>query len=139
MDPKSLGLREKKEVPVSKGIKMKRLHWDPIAITTVKGSIWENLDESKIVYDRKHFELHFQVRQRNPVDEQKAATHFGLYNFQNLHLRLKFWIFKQNFEEICDSLLDQYKVLARACDKVCAVCVAVFSCFHQKVARLQLF
>ena len=218
MDPKSLGLREKKEVPVSKGIKMKRLHWDPTDIKTVKGSIWEDLDESKIVYDRKHFELHFQVRQRKPMDEQKAAArqnsksgeiitfvaskrqqpiliglrnlnlsnealriklhemdekvmtvdtlsklleivpspdeqmeaerkimqegtrnvkdygvaeqfYFGLYDFYNLQERLKLWMFKQNFEEIRDSLLDQYKTIGKACDKVCVtIKMACFNC-----------
>jgi len=207
VDPKSLGLREKKEVPVSKGIKMKRLHWEPTDIKTVKGSIWEDLDESKIKYDHKHFELHFQVRQRKPMDEQKAAKganakngetitfvaakrqqpiligltnlkmsneelrtklhqmdekvmtvdtlsklleivpspdeqmeaerkimqegtrnakdygvaeqfYFGLYDFYNLQQRLKLWMFKQNFKEICDSLMSQYKTIGMACDKV---------------------
>eukprot|EP01084_Bolivina_argentea_P253693 426264_1 len=206
VDPKSLGLRVKKEVPVSKGIKMKRLHWDPTNVKLVKGSIWEDLDESTIRYDRKHFELHFQVRQRKPVDEQKVSKQqakagqiitfvskkrtqgvliglknlglqneelklvlhnmdekimtvdtlskllemaptmdeqteaekkimqqgtrrvkdygtveqffFTLCDFYNLHQRLKLWMFKQNFFDICDSLLDQYKTIGKACDKI---------------------
>eukprot|EP00486_Rosalina_sp_Unknown_P014229 CAMPEP_0201591968 /NCGR_PEP_ID=MMETSP0190_2-20130828/189991_1 /ASSEMBLY_ACC=CAM_ASM_000263 /TAXON_ID=37353 /ORGANISM="Rosalina sp." /LENGTH=330 /DNA_ID=CAMNT_0048050523 /DNA_START=189 /DNA_END=1178 /DNA_ORIENTATION=+ len=40
VDPASLGLKIKKEVPVSKGIKMKRLHWDPTNLKHIKGSIW---------------------------------------------------------------------------------------------------
>ena len=184
---------------------MKRLHWDPTNLKLVKGSIWEDLDESQIRYDKKHFELHFQVRQRKPVDEQKQAPKieagtiitfvskkrtqavliglknlnldneqlrrvlhnmdekvmnvdtlskllemaptmdeqteaekkimqegtrrvkdygtveqffFTLCDFYNLHQRLKLWMFKQNFHEICDSLLDQYKTIGKACDKI---------------------
>eukprot|EP01084_Bolivina_argentea_P319845 554821_1 len=206
-DAAKYGLKEKKEVAVSRGIKMKRLHWDTIAIKYVKGSIWEKLDESSIRYDRKHFELHFQVRQRKPLEEKKDGSKpqaeagkiitfvskkrtqavliglrnlnleneqlrdvlhnmdetvmnvdtlskllemapsmdeqteaekkimqegtrrakdygtveqffFALCDFYNLHQRLKLWMFKQNFYEICDSLLDQYKTIGKACDKI---------------------
>eukprot|EP00484_Ammonia_sp_Unknown_P022348 CAMPEP_0197044232 /NCGR_PEP_ID=MMETSP1384-20130603/20332_1 /TAXON_ID=29189 /ORGANISM="Ammonia sp." /LENGTH=1020 /DNA_ID=CAMNT_0042475657 /DNA_START=88 /DNA_END=3150 /DNA_ORIENTATION=- len=207
VDAASLGLKEKKEVPVSKGIKMKRLHWDAVNVKEVKGSVWEELDESQIKYDRKHFELHFQVRQRKPQDENEKKSgpkveagqiitfvskkrtqavliglknlnldndqlrdvlhnmdetvmsvdtlsklldmvptmdeqteaekkimqegtrrvkdygvveqfFFALCDFYNLQQRLKLWMFKQNFHEICDSLLDQYKTVGKACDKI---------------------
>eukprot|EP01084_Bolivina_argentea_P170602 295622_1 len=71
---KQLGLKPKKEVQVGRGIKMKRLHWDPIKPKKAAGSLWAGLDESEIRYDRKHFELHFQVRQRKPMDEKKQQT-----------------------------------------------------------------
>ena len=93
VDPKSLGLREKKEVPVGPGIKMKRLHWDPTDIKSVKGTIWEDLDESKISYDHKHFELHFQVRQRKPVDEQKVCYILWLHNSFTIY----HWILTEDF------------------------------------------
>merc|ERR1719242_1265517 len=56
---------------------------------------------------------------RNPKDYGVAEQfYFGLYDFYNLQQRLKLWMFKQNFSEICDSLLDQYKTIGKACDKV---------------------
>ena len=184
---------------------MKRLHWDPTNLKYVKGSIWEELDETQIRYDKKHFELHFQVRQRKPETEEKKAQtvaagqiitfvskkrtqavliglknlnldneqlrqvlhnmdekimnvdtlskllemaptmdeqteaekkimqegtrrvkdygtveqfFFTLCDFYNLHQRLKLWMFKQNFREICDSLQLQYKTIGKACDKI---------------------
>jgi len=206
VDAASLGLREKKDIAVSKGIKMKRAHWEPTDLQMVRGSIWENLDEYNIVYDHKHFERHFSMRPRKPTarplavkngrdsvpkgqiitfipgkkqhrilialknlnlsnealrqklhamdeqtmtgdtlsklleivptaDEQAEAErrimaegtrnvedygvaeqfYFGLYDFYNLQQRLKLWMFKQNFNEITDSLQDQYGSILRAC------------------------
>merc|ERR1719242_636991 len=55
----------------------------------------------------------------NPKDYGVAEQfYFGLYDFYNLQERLKLWMFKQNFKEICDSLMSQYKTIGMACDKV---------------------
>ena len=67
VDLGEIGLREKRKIRLSKNIKMKRLHWDPINPRKVPNSIWEDLDESTIRYDSKKFELNFQVRERKDI------------------------------------------------------------------------
>merc|ERR1719203_347482 len=56
---------------------------------------------------------------RNVKDYGQAEQfYFGLCDFYNLEERLKLWMFKQNFREICDSLQAQYKTIGMACDKL---------------------
>ena len=43
---------------------------------------------------------------------------YGLHDFYRLENRLKLWMFKQNFNEIYDSLMDQYKIIGKACNKL---------------------
>eukprot|EP01084_Bolivina_argentea_P130677 230690_1 len=182
-------------VNVPKSIKMKRLYWNPIPVSKIKGSIWDNMDNKSIEYDTKHFELHFQVRVRKPMDEEKknikpfrhnkkikiiskkrgqeilntlselginvdelrnilhnmnenimtvdklskllsiiptfdeqnkAETFldsnnlnddierflYSLSDFYHLEQRLKLWMFKQQFIEITDGLISEYKIIS---------------------------
>merc|ERR1712228_545651 len=56
---------------------------------------------------------------RNVKDYGTVEQFFcTLCDFYNLHQRLKLWMFKQNFYEISDSLLAQYKTIGKACDKI---------------------
>eukprot|EP01083_Nonionella_stella_P215996 776939_1 len=75
-DPITYGLNPKEYINIAKGIKMKHLPWKPVRFKRVEGSIWEEIEDERIKYDKKHFELHFQSRPNKSMEEieQKCCS-----------------------------------------------------------------
>ena len=128
-DLDELGLQAKKKIKVSANIKMKRLHWDPVTVTRVPNSIWEDLDESRIRYDLKKFELNFQVRERKQVvtDASKVA------NINSNEKRL--YVPKKRAQQVMIGIRglglsnDQLRAVLHNMDEKVWFCFVFFVCF----------
>ena len=46
---------------IDRDIKMRRLAWKQLKTKEIPGSIWKDMDETKINYDRPRFENHYRV------------------------------------------------------------------------------
>lgn len=57
---KALGLRPKKKVIPSK--KMKRLHWKKIEPERIPPTLWKDIDDEAVSFNKVEFELKFQFR-----------------------------------------------------------------------------
>eukprot|EP01084_Bolivina_argentea_P320146 555449_1 len=70
-------LKTKKYALTGNNITMRRLHWKRLNPETLKGSIWEHLDETKIDYDVNDFESHFKAQTRKVEFDEKKNPNQG--------------------------------------------------------------
>lgn len=68
---KALGLKVKKKVKPSR--KMKRFHWRKLEPEMIPPTIWFNMDDEKVQFNKIEFELKFQFRTPRPTTKSKAS------------------------------------------------------------------
>ena len=68
---KALGLRVKKKVKPSR--KMKRFHWRKIEPEKIPPTVWFDMDDEKVQFNKIEFELKFQFRTPRPTTKSKAT------------------------------------------------------------------
>eukprot|EP01084_Bolivina_argentea_P311698 539562_1 len=71
-DPIKLGLPHKPSINITKGISMKRLHWEPLSLTSIKDSMWYKCNQEWMDYKAVTFELKFQTRKQKPKISKDA-------------------------------------------------------------------